>query len=113
MQWLKVDSSGKILYSGIQGGSGTNGVALCAYATIAFIEDAQNSKSENGSREKDHSTPISRPPEFIVNKTNDESIEDPYAIVITIYALYLANHSAKNEYFDRMEKLAKTQEGFK
>ena len=104
--------NGKVLSSGIQGGSSSTGVALSAYVAIAFIEALRNLKMENVKR-VDYSARIPKALDFIVNKTSDSSIEDPYALVLTTYALHVANHPAKDEYFDRLEKSAENQGGLK
>ena len=85
-------------------------MALSAYVAIEFIEASHNFKiNETSSKRKNYSVQISMVLDFIVNKTSDSVIDDPYALMVTTFALHLANHSAKDAYFDKLEQVAKTE----
>ncbi|XP_031621506.1 CD109 antigen-like [Contarinia nasturtii] len=78
---------GKVYDKVMQGGS-SKGVALTAYAAIAFLK---NKKQTNWKHEE------------TVNKaimniaSNVKDIDNPYALAIAAYALQLADHSNKDE----------------
>nr|XP_014289274.1 CD109 antigen-like isoform X3 [Halyomorpha halys] len=88
---------GTVSHTDMQGGAG-KGLALTAYVLTALLENRRFSAPLRNS--------INKATDYIVK--NFDGLDDIYAIVLSTYALHLAQHPAKDNAFNVLESKAKT-----
>lgn len=92
---------GTVSHTDMQGGAG-KGLALTAYVLTALLENRRFSAPLRNS--------INKATDYIVK--NFDGLDDIYAIVLSTYALHLAQHPAKDNAFNVLESKAKTTSKF-
>jgi len=94
---------GKVLHSELKGGvdSSYKGYALSAYALLAFLEASDNF---NTSRAESFEPVETKALEYITSIP--DNFTDSYALNLITYALEIADHEKKDDFFNLMENLA-------
>jgi len=98
---------GKVIHSELQGGvdSASKGYAMTTFVLLAFLE--ASGKKFDGTSTGQIDPVVKKALNFITSIPT--ALSDSYALNLITYALEVANHPKKDEFFKRMEKLAKTE----
>ncbi|XP_034235917.1 pregnancy zone protein-like isoform X2 [Thrips palmi] len=93
---------GTVSHRDMQGGS-AKGLALTAYVLTAFLQEKDATFK--------HQDAAKKALDYLVK--NMASLDDPYAIAITTYALHLAGHPSKDEAFKMLDARAQSARGLR
>ncbi|XP_034230056.1 pregnancy zone protein-like isoform X2 [Thrips palmi] len=93
---------GTVSHRDMQGGA-AKGLALTAYVLTAFLQEKDATFK--------HQDAAKKALDYLVK--NMDSLDDPYAIAITTYALHLAGHPARDEAFKKLDAKAQSGRGLR